>query len=247
MFMKSFSSTKLPENQNNGCRRPTKILSITAVLLPLILISLFTLNIYILNNFRKEQKEYNLFIEEKLIDLETSMIDTKILIKDFFSNQNDLIINENQLIKDNQNSMSDYNKYVLNSKLDRAIGNILNTDNHINQIETIYGILLEEQKKKTLVNLYNEEAILAHLKNADKFFKDEKYGLAYNEYAIVAGEQTENLEVQFYKFYSLFLKNKEDQNQYRIVKNGLIWLRQRGYDRMEITEVLEYISAEEGF
>ena len=245
--MKSFSSTNLPENQDHGYSRLIKILSISAVLFPLVLISIFIYNIYILKNFRKEQEEHNLFMEEKVTDLELSMIETKTLINDSFSNQNELIINDNQLIKDLQNSMSEYLKYTINPKLDRIIGNILHTDNHVGQIEQVYGALLDEQKKKTLVNLYNEEGILEHLKNAEKFFKEGKYGHAYNEYEIVAGEQAENPEVQFYKFYSLFLKNKEDQNQYRVIKKGLMGLRQRGYDRAEIAEVFEYIAAEEGF
>ena len=246
-IMKSFNLTNLPENQDHGYSRLIRIFLIIAVLSSVTLVGLYIYNIYILKNFYKEQKKHNIFIEEKLDNLAISMVDTKKLINDSFSSQYDLIINDNQVIKDQQNSISDYVKYVINLKLDRLMGNILNTDIHVNRIEQVYGALLEEQKKKTLVNLYNEEGILEHLKNAEKFFKEGKYGQAYNEYVIVAGEQTENPEVQFYKFYSLFLKNKEDQNQYRIIIKGLMGLRQWGYDRAEIAEVFEYISAEEGF
>jgi len=246
-IMKSYNLTNRPENQDYGYSRLIKIFLISAVLSSLALVGLYIYNIYILKNFRKEQIEHNLFAEEKLADLEISMTNVKMLIDDYFLNQNELIVNNNHEIKDLQNSISDYVEYVINSKLDRLMGNILNTYNHVNRIEQVYGALLEEQKKKTLVNLYNEEGILDHLKNAEKLFKEGKYGHAYNEYAIVAAEQTENSEVQFYKFYSLFLKNKEDKNQYRVIKKGLMGLRQRGYDRAEIEEVFEYIAAEEDF
>ena len=245
IIMKSFNSTNLPENQEYGYSTLIKNFIIAAVLSLLVLIGLFIYNISILNKFNREQGEHNLFMEKKLADLEISLTETKTLIDSLFFSQKELIINENQAIKDRQNSISEYLRYIVNTKLDRVIGNILIIDNHIGQIEQVYCTLLDEQKKKTLVNLYNEETILDHLRNAEIFFYDGKYGQAYNEYLIVSGEQTENLNVQFYKYYSLFLRNKEDQNQYRFIKNGLTGLNQSGYNRIEIAETLEYIAAKE--
>lgn len=245
--MKRFSSLNLPENQRHNFGKLEKIFPIAAALSFFILMGLFIYALYNQKKNSREQEERYITIEKELDILGVSLEDAKILILASLDEQNNYIKTENEIIREQQKNTMDYLRYIINPKLDRVIGNIHDTDKHIGQIEEVYGALLDEQKKQTLENLYNEEAILDHLEKAKTYFKEEKYGYAYSEYVIVAGEQIDNLEVQFFKYYCLFLRNREDQNQYRSIKNGLAGLRQRGYDREEISEVLEYIAAEEGF
>jgi uncharacterized protein YoxC len=128
--------------------------------------------------------------------------------------------------------------------LGRAGRNIAAVNNHVSDIEKVYGDLLAEQQKKTLDSLYNEAGLMERVRAAGEFFKEGKYRQAYEQYDLVAREDPENEEVQFYRYYSLFLINKADRGQYRQIRNGLAELEKRGYTRVEITEVLEYIAGE---
>jgi hypothetical protein len=111
--------------------------------------------------------------------------------------------------------------------------------------ERVYAELLEEQKKKTLDALYGEEELLARGRRAGELFGAGKYKQAQELYAGLSEVQPENMEVRFYRYYSLFMMNKNDRNQYRLIREGLMQLERSGYMRSEIGETLSYIAAEE--
>jgi hypothetical protein len=111
--------------------------------------------------------------------------------------------------------------------------------------EQVYADLLEEQKKKTLDALYGEEELLERIRRAGELFGAGKYKQAHDLYADISEAQPENREVRFYRYYTLFLLNKNDRNQYRFIREGLMQLERSGYMRDEIGGILSYIAAEE--
>ena len=111
--------------------------------------------------------------------------------------------------------------------------------------ERVYADLLEEQKKKTLDALYGEEELLERMRRAGELFGMGKYKQAHDLYVDISEAQPENREVRFYRYYALFLLNKNDRNQYRLIREGFMQLERSGYMRDEIGEVLSYIAAEE--
>jgi hypothetical protein len=183
--------------------------------------------------------------EERLELLELSMTDS-------FARQADYIQAENIVIREEMKGYAEGMEESIDEGLTRTtrtitqntVRNINQTNEHIGQIEQIYGDLLAEQKKKTLENLYNEESLLERLRDAEELFKAGKYRQANELYVFVANEQPDNLDAHFYRYYTQFLVNKGDQSQYRQIRIGLMGLEKRGYTRTELQEVLEYISAE---
>jgi hypothetical protein len=152
---------------------------------------------------------------------------------------------QNGIIHDQIISSSEHIENTTKDQTDRIIAVISITNRNVNRIEQIYAALLDEQKKKTLQALYNEEFVIDRYENAERLFRQNKYRQAYDEFSFVSNEQPENLDALFFKYYSLFLINKGDQNQYRTIKNSLLQLQKRGYNRSEIQEILDFISNEE--
>ncbi len=112
-------------------------------------------------------------------------------------------------------------------------------------IQRKYADLLAEQKKKTLESLYSDVQITDRMTQGLELIKQEKYHQASELFSIVSTEQPWNNEARFYELYSLFLSNKYDRSQYRKIKEGFALLNRNGYNRSEMTEVLEIINTEE--
>jgi hypothetical protein len=112
--------------------------------------------------------------------------------------------------------------------------------------ERIYAALLDEQKKRTVESLYKGEELAIMAQNADALFRERKYKQANDIFAAISTAQPENRDVRFYELYSLFLNNRMDTNHYSRIRDGLLILRQAGYNRAEIGQVLDYIASEEG-
>jgi hypothetical protein len=134
----------------------------------------------------------------------------------------------------------------LGRRIERAVGvEGGRTLSRIIRTERVYADLLEEQKKKTLDTLYGEEELLERTRRAEELFRTGKYKQAQELYAGISEARPENLEARFYRYYALFLLNKSDRNQYRLIREGLMQLERSGYMRDEIGEILSYIAAEE--
>jgi hypothetical protein len=119
------------------------------------------------------------------------------------------------------------------------------TDARIRETEKVYASILEEQKKKTVESVYSDTELRAQYDNAANLFREQKYRQANEIFELVAKEQPENRDARFYQFYSLFLMNKMDRDQYKTVKEGFSLLEGTGYMRNEMKEVLSFIGAEE--
>lgn len=220
-------------------KRSSAAITATIISLAVLYLILLGLNLYFQIRINKEQQQLFIAIDRAICSLQESM-------EGSFVQQKERIEAESQILKDQMQSSTGYLDNTVRAQAARVISNITETDRHLSRVNQVYSDLLEEQKKRTLESLYDEEALLDRLQNAGKLFKEGKYRQAYDEYSIVAAEQPDNLEVQFYKYYSLFLRNKGDQNLYRPIKNAFLSLEKRGFSSPEMEEVLSYIAGEEG-
>ncbi|MCL2880324.1 MAG: hypothetical protein FWF29_08780 [Treponema sp.] len=118
------------------------------------------------------------------------------------------------------------------------------TNNRIQALDAIYSGLLAEQKKRTLDSIYTEAALAEIEQAADRLFRTGNYARASVEYEAVARQRPKNTDARFYSLYSLFLSNKLDRSKYRQITEGLETLQRNGYQRVEINEVLDFITLE---
>jgi hypothetical protein len=121
-----------------------------------------------------------------------------------------------------------------------AAGNRINQANtRIPETHTVYSSLPAGQQKRTLDDLYAQQAILEREREAARLFREGKYTMTSAQYAAVVRAQPENMEARFYELYSLFLSNKLDRGNYRQIKEGLQTLERYGFYRVETREILE--------
>jgi len=172
-------------------------------------------------------------------------ISTNIKLSKSFASLKEFIETQNEVLYNQILSSSNLIENLVIDRTEKITADIDTTNKHLNRVEKIYGSLLDEQKKKTLVDLYDEPFVIDRYKNAEKLFNERKYRQAYDEFSFVSNEQPENLDALFFKYYSLFMINKGDQSQYRVIKNSFLQLQKRGYARSEIRDVLDFISNEE--
>jgi len=124
------------------------------------------------------------------------------------------------------------------NQLDRNYQRIRNLDN-------VYSSLLSEMEKKTLDSLYSEVVLVDMEMEARTLFQEGRYVQASIQYATIAEAQPENRQARFYYLYSLFLTNKLDRANYRLIKEGMQVLMRNGYNRAEMNYVLDFIESEE--
>ena len=118
------------------------------------------------------------------------------------------------------------------------------TQQAIRRLDASYQSLLEARKGRTLESLYKEDVLEAERKEAAEAFTAGRYVTASRLYAEIADAHPEDMEARFYQYYSLFLSNRQNQNNYRIIKEAMILLEQHGYTRKELSETLDYIDKE---
>jgi hypothetical protein len=122
---------------------------------------------------------------------------------------------------------------------------ITGTNSRIQRIETVYSELLTAQLRRTLDSLYTEEGLREREEEAARLFREGRFAQAWAYYQIIAQALPENADAQFYHLYSLFLSNRLDRGNYRLIREGMETLERKGYRRAEIREVLAFIAMEE--
>jgi uncharacterized protein YoxC len=162
-----------------------------------------------------------------------------------FEKQAAFIAQERMFIMADIDMKKDQLEQTVNSGVARTIRSIFDVNYRVQQVEQIYADLLEEQQKKTLESLYDEEVLIQKSDEAAALFAKGQYRSANALYVVITEEQPENQDAWFYRWYSLFLSNKNDRAQYRQIREGLTLLERNGYTRPELLEVLVYITLEE--
>ena len=135
-------------------------------------------------------------------------------------------------------SLSDERSQELLQRIDK-------TDARIVRIDTVYGNLLAEQRKKTIDKVYREEDLKGRMQSGLELLEEEKYGQARDAFLHVAYQEPDNMSARFYAAYSLFYENKLDRSLYGAILKELAIIRANGFDRPEIAEVEAFISAEQ--
>jgi hypothetical protein len=120
------------------------------------------------------------------------------------------------------------------------------TQNTIGILDTSYRSLLDAQQRRTLEALYREDSLRTNRREAQAAFAAGRYVTANRLYGEIAQAHTTDLEARFYQYYSLFLINKMDRDQYLPVREAMMLLEQQGYSRRELRETLSFIAEETG-
>jgi hypothetical protein len=160
--------------------------------------------------------------------------------------------------------------FVNYESTERSWQNIELMNSQLSRSEKVYSKLLAEYQKKVIDNLYDENTplimtrerdviytsvqfrlydenmLLDMAKEAEAMFNKGQYRQAYERYVMVSDIQTENLEARFYRYYSLFLLNKNDRNRYREIRSALLQLDRNGFNHPELFRILKYLDTEEG-
>lgn len=213
-------SLPLAEQHDQEAKKPERKIILIASAALLVLITLLSLILYFQISTNRKMAQY-------------------------FASLKEFIEIQNGIIYDQILSSTAHLENLTKEQTDSIIDSISTTNRRVIRIEQVYGALLDEQKKRTLESLYDESLIIDRYELAEKLFRERKYRQAYDEFSFVVAEQSENLNALFFKYYSLFLINKGDQSQYRIIKNSFLQLQRHGYSKPEIQEVLDFISDEE--
>ena len=129
----------------------------------------------------------------------------------------------------------------------RISGKIDNINKKLTDLNKVYNNILKEEKKKRVESVYSDKELADKMRDAALLLKEGKINQAYNMYEIVSEEQPDNKDARFYMYYTLFLKNKFDRDEYPKIKKGFYMLEREGYSRKEMTEVLLYIETEKNY
>ena len=114
----------------------------------------------------------------------------------------------------------------------------------IRRLDTTYQGLLDAQKRRTLESFYNEDVLATERREAAVAFAAGRYVTASRIYGEIAAAHPEDHDARFFQYYALFLNNKMNRDNYRLIQDGMALLERQGYTRRELTETLNFINAE---
>lgn len=128
-----------------------------------------------------------------------------------------------------------------------AIGaseNFLVVQDRIEKLDFNYQMLLAEEKKVKFPSKEIESDVTKKFEIAKKFFRQNRYKDAYEIFDKISIFYQENNDFVFMQNYSLFKLNPMDSRNYQKIKNAFEHLKNHGYARIEIDNVLEEIRNE---
>lgn len=116
-------------------------------------------------------------------------------------------------------------------------------DNFLEQnkiIETTNRIAVKNKKAQA----EQTEIISNDMTEGLSLMEKKKYEQAMQIFNKVCQLQPYNSEAKFYSIYALFLKNKLDTANYKLITETISSLRGAGYNRNEMTEIEDFIKCE---
>ena len=216
--------------------------SITIVILLFITFKVIFIS-YLGMTILKEHKLFSEKYEENLKSIEEDIKQReKNINKEFeYINLGIISINEKNLESEKR----------LSAKIDntnkRLMEKIDNINKSINSLNETYNNILKEEKKKRIEYIYTDKDLADKMKEGEFLIKEGKMNQAYAVYELVTREQPENKDARFYMYYTLFLKNRFDRDEYPKIKKGFYELEKEGYIRKEMLEVFSYIESEKNY
>ena len=125
-------------------------------------------------------------------------------------------------------------------------GSALETRRAIRSLDANIQGLLDAQRRRTMESFYREDAIAVERREAAAAFTAGRYVTASRMYGEIAAAHQDDQEARFYQYYALFLSNRQDRDNYRLIAEAMTLLERQGYTRRELTETLAFIAAETG-
>lgn len=116
---------------------------------------------------------------------------------------------------------------------------------NIERIDQVYSDVLTEQKKRTIDDMYSDDALEAQTRQGIACYHARDYARAHQILQEVATRQAENHPAAFYSAASLFNINRQDTGKYSFIKSEIERLALLGYVNPEMDEVRAFILAEE--
>lgn len=115
-------------------------------------------------------------------------------------------------------------------------------------IKETYDNILEEQKKKTVDFTLQDSAMQKTKENAEKYYSENNFALAYKEFKKVLEYQHDDMECRLKKMKSLYYMNRADSSKYSEILEDIRILKSDGYADSETIQIEALINAErEGF
>lgn len=128
-----------------------------------------------------------------------------------------------------------------NSRLSKRIGV---TDLRVQKIDKVYGDVLSEQKKRTIDDVYPEEQLKAMMQTGMEYLHNQRYSQARASFMEICKYAPDNLEARFYATQALFLLNRIDRSQYAVIQKEFQILKENGFTKPEMEDILNYIANE---
>lgn len=111
-------------------------------------------------------------------------------------------------------------------------------------IKRTYDGILEESKKKTVDTTAQDTAIMQIKKEAEQYYSEKNYALAYKAFKTVVTYQPDDFESRLKKMKSLYYKNRADGSNYHEILDDIRILRSGGYSDAETDDIENSIIAE---
>ncbi|MCL2293352.1 MAG: hypothetical protein FWC36_00565 [Spirochaetes bacterium] len=219
------------EKTSCGCKTHNSLTPVILASIMLLVIFLLCVSIAALQN----QKRLSAMYEERLDLLESSL-------KEELENEMYLV---NGSLSGLNASLETLTRMHLAAEL-RLSGRISVTNSNISSLNEIYQSILEEHSKRRLESLYSDKYLADKMADASLLLAEGKVNQAHLQYVSIVSEQPENHEARFYMYYTLFLRNRFDREEYPEVRAGFLRLKNEGYVRKEMQEVLSFIDLEGG-
>lgn len=179
----------------------------------------------------------NVFLQKEINNLDVRMESLTLSV-------NNTITHQSEEFKYLLNSENTLTRSTIDSLKDTTIKSQRTVQSNIHTLQNTYSSILNEESKHHVSDSEKDTAINDSLEEAKKLFSQNKYLEANKIFMKLLELQQDNKEIHFYAFYSLFLSNKMDSTQYRIIIDEFTKLENSGYARPEITETLRYINNE---
>lgn len=111
-------------------------------------------------------------------------------------------------------------------------------------IKETYDNILEEQKKKTVDTVSQDTAMQKIKENAERYYSENKFALAYKEFKKVLSYQYDDMECRLKKMKSLYYMNPADGSKYSEILEDIRTLKSGGYADDETFQIEASINAE---
>jgi hypothetical protein len=130
----------------------------------------------------------------------------------------------------------------VNGELRRTNSAVLGS---LERIDRVYSDVLEEQRKKTVEDLYDDDILAQNLNSGIERYRMGNYVEAYGILKEVSARLPENADAQFYFLAADFNLNRQDSSKYDNILSHIQRLALLGYKNEEMEIISSFIETEQ--